>query len=160
MSEKKKPVPIDIENIDLNKMKEKTTDLPGLIEYAHSIGGFQIVPTSEGIIKGQSLKVMHEQAQMQIDQIKEQMKLLATQAQAIKDRVEVSEKIYQAKISFEPVIGQQYYLYLKNSENWLLSMIGPSEWGRTKNKLNYIATVELLADKTWKIIQKSDQFEL
>ena len=80
--------PIDVSKIDLSLMKKKTVDLPGLIEYAHSVGGFSIVPTQEGHIKGKAMQAMKEQTKEHLDLIMEQMKVLARQAQELKDRVD------------------------------------------------------------------------
>ena len=41
---------IDISQIDLEKEKEKITDLPGLIEYAHHAGSAIIKPEDKGRI--------------------------------------------------------------------------------------------------------------
>ena len=58
--------------------------------------------------------------------------------------------IYDAQISFIPVIGQTYFLYEKADASHLVSMISPIEWGRSKNPYkSFVATVRLLADHTW-----------
>lgn len=146
----KKPSPIDIDSIDLQKLKEKTADLPALLEYAHSVGGFAITPTKEGEIKGKAREVMAQQTQMQLEQIFEQMQLLAEQAKRLKERAQLSELIYQAKISFTPVVGQSYYLYKKNDGTNFLSLVAPDEWGKTVKKHSFVSKVTLLADHTWK----------
>ena len=150
MTDKKKPQPIDVNTIDMEKMKELTTDLPGLMEYAHSVGGFQIVPTQEGAIKGKALKAMHQQTNMQLGKLYEQMKLMAKQVQEIKDRTQISEVIYQSHIRFEPVIGDSYFLYSKKGKTHL-SLIAPDEWG-SHSQYEYLAHVKLLADHTWDIL--------
>lgn len=154
MSKIKKPTPINVDLIDLEKMKEKTTDLPGLLEYAHSLGGFSIVPTEQGVIKGKALQAMGEQTQMQLDMIFEQMKVLAKQAKNLKERAEISEKIYEADINFQPVIGEHYYLYQKSNGKNLLSLISPDEWKGKMPFKSFVAEVKLLADHTWKVVEK------
>ncbi len=154
MKEDKKPKPIDIENIDLDHMKKKTTDIPGLLEYAHSVGGFSIVPTKEGSIQGHALKVMEQQTQMQMDQIYDQMKLLATQAKHLQDRAEISLQIYNAEMRFKPVVGEIYYLYEKKDDSKVLSPVSPKEWGETIPFKSFVAKVRLLADHTWDILKE------
>lgn len=149
----KKMKPIDVDKIDLDRMKERTTDIPGLLEYAHTIGSFSIAPTQEGLIKGNALKAMEGQTQMQMDQIYEQMKLLADQAKKIQERAIISKQIYQAKISFKPDIGHTYYLYEKENNEKLLSMITPKEW--TNCPYTFIASVTLLPDHTWDVVSNS-----
>lgn len=148
----KKAKPIDVSKIDLEKMKDKTVDLPGLLEYAHTIGGFSITPTKEGMIKKEALEAMSEQTQMQLDQVFEQMQLLAKQVKAIKERAEVSQIIYGAKISFKPLVNHEYYLYQDNNNDYILSMVSPKEWGEKLPFKSFIHHVKLLADHTWKII--------
>ena len=152
MSKNKKndPKEIDVEKIDMDLMKERTTDIPSLLKYAHSVGGFSVVPTEEGQIKSSAVAAMEDQTQMQLDQIFEQMKLLADQANKIKDRADISYQIYNAKMSFKPLIGKSYFLYRKK-ESRVLSMIGPDEWGKSIPFDEFIAKVTLLSDQTWKI---------
>ena len=92
---------------------------------------------------------------MQLDQIREQIELLAVQAKAIQKRVEISEKIYQSQMNFKPLIGHVYHLYGRDNKEEFLSMVAPNEWGRTSN-LNFIASVKLLADHTWEILEQND----
>ena len=152
----KKATPINVEEVDLDLMKKKTTDMPGLIEFAHSVGGFSIVPTKEGAIKGRALKVMEQQTQMQMDQIYDQMKLLADQARKIQERANVSLDIYDATVGFEPIVGESYYLYEKKDGKNLVSLVSPSEWGKSIPFKRFIAKIKLLADHTWDVVQKDE----
>ncbi len=154
MTEEEKPKPINVDEIDLDLMKKHTTDVPGLIEYAHSVGGFSIVPTKQGAIKGRALKVMEQQTNMQMDQIFKQMKLLAEQAKKIKDRADVSVEIYDATLGFEPLVGNTYFLYEKSDGKKLVSMVSPKEWGEKIPFERFIAQVKLLADHTWDIVEE------
>lgn len=144
---------IDIERIDLEKMKEKTTDNPGLLPYAHQSGSAIIKPEDKGKITGRAVAAMHSQTDMQMAQIYQQMQLLADQAKTIQKRVEVSERIYQSSIAFEPLINHHYFLYEKEDGKDFLSMVAPEEWGRKKRYSKFIAEVKLLADHTWEIIR-------
>lgn len=147
---------IDLERVDLERMEELTTENPGLISFPHTVGSALVKPEDEGKTKGRAVAAMHEQTEMQVQQIYEQMRLLAEQANAIKKRVEVSERIYQAKMSFEPLIGKTYHLYERKDGNDLLSLIAPNEWGRSKPFSKFIASVKLLADHTWEVIEKGE----
>lgn len=145
---------IDVNQIDLDKMKEKTTDMPGLLPYAHQSGSAIIKPEDKGKITGRAVAAMHSQTDMQMAQIYQQMQLLADQAKAIQKRVEVSERIYQASISFEPLINHHYFLYEKEDGTDFLSMVAPEEWGRKKRFSRFIAEIKLLADHTWEIVRE------
>jgi Protein of unknown function (DUF2452) len=87
---------------------------------------------------------------MQLDQIRKQIELLALQAQEIQKRKELSMTIYNAKLTFKPNIGQTYYLYEKNDDSFMLSLVSPKEWGKSGPFKRFIAAVQLLADHTWK----------
>jgi hypothetical protein len=149
----KKNIPIEVSEIDLNLMGKQTADLPALIEYAHSRGGFAIVPTKQGAIKSKAMEALKGQTNMQLDMLFEQMRLLAKQVKTIKDRVDISYEIYEADIHFQPVIGQTYYLYRQVSGKNILSLIGPDEWKESKGFSEFISSVELLADHTWKVVE-------
>ncbi|MFM7629183.1 MAG: DUF2452 domain-containing protein [Algoriphagus sp.] len=144
---------IDVEKLDLELMKEKTTENPGILPYAHHSGSALIKPEDKGKITGRAVAAMHSQTDMQMAQIYDQMQLLAEQAKKIKARVEVSERIYQASISFEPLINHRYFLYQKTDGTDFLSMIAPEEWGRKKDWAHFIAEIKLLADHTWEILR-------
>lgn len=147
--------PIDVEQIDLEKLKEKVAEDPSTLPYAHTVGGVIIKPEDQGKIKANALEAMYQQTDMQMEQIYKQMQLLAEQAKDINTRKTISERIYQAEIRFEPLIGRTYYLYERQGKSDVLSLIAPHEWGKSRKYDNYIATIRLLADHTWEIIEKA-----
>ncbi len=155
----KKPKPIDVNNINLELMKLKVTDMPSLLEYAHTVGGFAIVPTNEGQIKSHARDAMKEQTEEQLSLIFEQMKTLARQVQDIKKRVYVSDLIYNVQMTFTPLVGKIYYLYEMPEGKRYLSLISPKEWGDKMDGQAYIAEVRLNADHTWKVIHSSIEFD-
>lgn len=135
--------------------KDKVAEKPGLLPYAHTVGGFEIKPIDEGREKGKSIRSMEEQTNMQMAQIYKQMELLASQAEKIKQRMDISQQIYQAEMPFVPLIGHQYHLYQKKNGKMLMAMVAPNEWGRRGMPYEkFIATVKLLADHTWEIIEE------
>jgi cellobiose-specific phosphotransferase system component IIA len=146
---------IDVDRIDLDRMKEKTTENPGILPYAHHSGSAIIKPEDKGKITGRAVAAMHSQTDMQMAQIYEQMRLLAEQAKKIQSRIEVSERIYQASIAFEPLINHRYFLYQKADGTDFMSMIAPEEWGRKKDWAAFVAEVKLLADHTWEILREN-----
>ena len=136
--------------------KEKTADEPGLLAYPHTIGSVLVKPEDEGKLKSRALSAMREQTNRQLAQLQKQAELLAKQASALRKRVELSEKIYEAELSFEPFVGNVYHLYQKDSK-FRLMLIGPDEWGRKKpQNIEFIGSVKLLSDHTWEILEESD----
>lgn len=135
--------------------KDKIAENPGLLPYAHTVGGSVIKPIDEGRVKGNALAAMEQQTDMQMAQLYKQMELLAKQAEAIQKRKEVSESIYLSKMSFEPKIGHTYFLYEKESGESVVSLVAPNEWGRRGMPFSeFVAKVRLLADHTWDVIEE------
>jgi hypothetical protein len=120
-----------------------------VLPYSASVAGAVIRPNEEGIIKHKALTAMEQQTNMQLQQIRQQIELLALQAQQIQKRKELSMMIYEASLSFKPNIGQVYYLYQKKDGTHILSLVSPKEWGPSGPYSRFIAGVKLLADHTW-----------
>lgn len=120
-----------------------------ILPYASSVGSVAIRPTKEGMIKHKALSAMEEQTNMQLDQIRQQIELLARQAQEIRKRKELSLMIYEARLSFKPQIGHTYHLYERKDGSHMLSLVAPNEWGGAGPFKQFISSVRLLADHTW-----------
>lgn len=133
--------------------KDKITENPHNLPYAHTLGSPVIKPVDEGKVKGKAMAAMYEQTQNQMDQLREQMQLIADQAQKLHDRVKISEKIYDAKMGFDPLVGHVYFLYVRKNDEYLLSMVSPDEWGKSLPFKSYEGRVKLLADHTWELLR-------
>jgi hypothetical protein len=132
--------------------KDKIAENPHLLPYAHTVGGAVIKPMDKGRVKGRAVAAMYEQTDLQLNQIREQIELLAVQAQRLQQRVGISEAIYQTDMNFEPLIGHTYYLYRRSNGETVLSMVAPTEWGR-KAPYTFVAQVKMLADHTWDVLK-------
>ncbi|MCB0835324.1 MAG: DUF2452 domain-containing protein [Bacteroidetes bacterium] len=139
--------------------KDKITENPHSLPYAYHVGSIVIKPVDIGKVKGKAMTAMKEQTHIQMEQIRRQVELLALQAQEIQKRVEVSEKIYLAEMGFEPSIGEIYHLYEKSDESWVLSLVGPNEWGRKIPYTSFVSSVKMLADHTWELLKSSSESE-
>lgn len=71
-------------------------------------------------------------------------KELQMQYQALLEEYEWNDLVYQAKFSFEPVVGEIYHLYRGDDGINFLSLIGPNEWNK-----EYLGTFKLNSDKKW-----------
>lgn len=130
---------------------EKVAENPGLLPYAHTAGSAVIKPEDMGKAKGRAVLAMRQQTDRQMNQLYEQMEVLAKQAKLLSERKEISERIYDAAMGFEPIINQTYYLYEKEDGTDLLSLVSPEEWGKSFKYSRYLAKVLLLADHTWEV---------
>jgi len=137
--------------------KDFVAENPGLLPYAHHLGSAIIRPIDKGKVKGVAMTAMYQQTGNQLNQLKEQIEVLVAQAQDLHDRIGISEMIYKADCGFKPMINQTYYLYEKEAEKWIMSMVSPSEWGK-RSPYVYIATVELFADHTWQVLDSAKSF--
>jgi hypothetical protein len=152
----KKGKRIDIDQIDLDELREKTSENPGLLSFPHSVGGAMVKPEDQGKVMGRAMSAMKEQTERQLQQLYDQMQVLVKQANNIKSRVHVSEKIYLSQMNFEPIIGQTYFLYEKAEGENVLSMISPQEWGKNPPYQSFVAKVKLLADHTWEVLDANN----
>lgn len=132
--------------------KDKITETPSTLPYAHTVGGAVIKPEDKGKIKGRAMAAMEQQTDRQLAQIKKQIDLLAEQAKAIQKRVEVSNMIYMAEMGFEPLVGHIYHVYEKENDQYVLSMLSPSDWGKSFPYKEHISAAQLLADHTWELL--------
>lgn len=133
--------------------KDKVAENPGLLPYAHTSGSAIIRPEDKGRIRGNAMTAMYDQTDRQMDQLRQQMETLVKQAENLKNRVSVSEMIYQATLGYQPVIHHVYYLYQRDNGESLLSLVSPEEWAR-KKPFTYVASVRLLGDHTWEILHQ------
>ncbi len=140
--------------IDPDKIAENPHSLP----YAHNVGSQIIKPIDKGRVKGRAVSAMYEQTDAQLDQIREQVELLARQARQIHDRVKISEEIYLAEMNFAPLIGDRYHLYRRSNGKPVLSLVGPREWG-SSCPYEFVASVRMLSDHTWEVLEKKDKEE-
>lgn len=129
----------------------KTVENPGLIPFAHTVGGVVIRPEDMGKVKSKAISAMRQQTDRQIKQLYEQMQTLVKQANDVKERVAISERIYQTEMKFEPLVGHSYYLYEREDGTDFLSIVAPDQWGRSAKHKKVISKVTLLADHTWEV---------
>ena len=139
--------------------KDKVAENPGLLPYAHTAGGAVIRPEDMGKTKGRSVTAMRQQTDRQMNQLYEQMEVLARQAKLLTQRKEISERIYDAAMGFEPIINETYYMYERDTGEDLLSLVAPNEWGRSFKYSRFLAKCLLLADHTWDVEYNEEAYK-
>ncbi|RZS99847.1 DUF2452 domain-containing protein [Aquimarina brevivitae] len=87
--------------------------------------------------KNNNIHKVNKQVKAQFDEIKAQYEALMT-------KYEYNNLIYNARFSFEPVVGNVYYLYKDENDDPFLSIIAPEECS-----FNHLGSFRLTADKMW-----------
>lgn len=70
--------------------------------------------------------------------------VLKQQYENLMQEFEWNELIYNAKFSFEPILGEIYHLYRDEKGFNFLSLISPLEWNK-----EHLGTFQLNSDKKW-----------
>ena len=117
--------------------KDKTTESPGILPYAHHVGSALIKPDNTDGFKLRGIHKVNRELSKRMDNLKSEYEKLM-------DEFKWNDIIYHSKISFEPLVGETYYLYLNKNDEYFLSIIDPSQW-----KQNYIGEFELNVDLKW-----------
>lgn len=121
---------------DLQQLRDKSTDKPGLLPYPHHIGSspIKVENTTTFVNRGVN-KVNHE--------FKDRFERLRKEYESLLEEYEWNKIIYESDLRFEPVVGEIYHLY-QNDVNKFISLIGPDEWNK-----EYLGTFKLNSDLKW-----------
>lgn len=146
-------------------MKDPEKDKPlyegeaSFAPYPLTVSSAPIKTEDKRLIKATAYEAMQQHANQQILLLRKQAELILEQVRKIEERVEISRRIYEADLRFTPEVGQHYHLYRKNGKD-VITMIAPDEWGKKMPYDEYIASMILLADKSWEITNKNDDAQL
>jgi hypothetical protein len=61
--------------------------------------------------------------------------------------IQLNERLYTASHNFEPISGEIYHLYKKESGEEFLSLISPEQWKR----FEFIGSYKFLSDGRWEL---------
>ena len=130
MKESKKP---DAVVYDKDKQQYNAHILP----YATGVGAPQITAPDVSSWKNTQVQTVNHEFKAQFNALKEQY------AQMM-ESYDFNKRIYSSKFSFEPIIGETYFLYLDKQGSDFLSLIPP-----TQCRFEYLATCTIGPDKNW-----------
>ena len=86
-----------------------------------------------------------------VDRVNKQFKSkfdeIAKEYQELMQQFEYNELVYNAKFSFEPIIGEDYHLYNNKKEEPFLSLIPPNQCN-----FNHLGSFRLNSQKMWEKI--------
>ena len=95
-----------------------------LLPYATNVGAPAIIPDSVETWKTRGVSKVNHQLSAKFEEIKEEYRKLI-------EEFRWNDLIYNARYNFEPVIGEVYHLYSRNSGELFLSLIEPKMWKQT-----------------------------
>jgi hypothetical protein len=111
------------------------------LPYGSNVGAPAIRPNTEEVTlwKQTNLLKVNHHFETQFEDLKSRyLKLM--------EEFRWNELIYTAKYSFEPVLGETYYLYLDDEDKPYLSLINPTEW---KRNTNFVGAFRLDSGQKW-----------
>jgi len=135
--EKKRP-----DNVVYNE-KELSYDA-ALKPYGTNVGAPSITTVDTSSWKNRSINKINHQVQTKFLELKAEYENMMKQ-------FEYNELIHSSKLSFEPIVGQTYHLYQRDSGEHFLSIIAPHEC-----RFNAVGSFYLNADMIWEKLEKEE----
>ena len=117
-----------------------------LLPYATSVGAPVIIINDVVSWKNRGISNVNKEFENKFNELK-------SQYQSLMEEFQWNELVYNAKFSFEPVIGEIYHLYKGADGIDFLSLIAPQEWNK-----EHIGTFKLNSDKKWIVLNKPERF--
>lgn len=117
-----------------------------LLPYATNIGAPLIKVDDVVSWKSRGISTVNKEFENKFNELK-------IQYQNLMNEFEWNELVYNAKFSFEPVIGEIYHLYVGDDAINFLSLISPQEWNK-----EHIGTFRLNSDKKWIVLNQKPNF--
>jgi hypothetical protein len=113
---------------------------------------FDLVPVEKH--KDIMINVARLHAKQEYDRIMEQVEVLKRQAESLEHRMRVSDMMYDINITFKPVHGKIYYVYLDTLKNkrWI-SMNHPDSWSALGIHHKFVIAVQLMGDSNWQEVE-------
>jgi hypothetical protein len=111
-----------------------------LLSYSTNVGAPSIQLDDVVSWKSRGISAVNKELETKFNELKKQY-------ESLMQEYEWNELVYNAKFSFEPVIGEIYHLYRSEDGTSFLSIIGPTEWNK-----EHLGTFKLNSDKKWVII--------
>ncbi|MDO6491898.1 MAG: DUF2452 domain-containing protein [Cellulophaga sp.] len=133
MKESKKP-----DNVVFNVENQKYD--AALKPYATSVGAPVITTTDNIAWKNRSINKVNHKLEARYLELK-------AQYDAMLEQYEYNKLIFDAKFTFEPIVGQTYHLYKRENNETFLSIIKPNECN-----FNYMGSFYLNVELIWEKI--------
>ncbi len=107
------------------------------LSYASSLGSPAIMAENMDNWKRKNVQGFNHQLKSKVEELKKRY-------EGLLEEYQLNEHIYQAKINFEPVVGETYHLYIGRDGKNFLSMIPPHSWNA-----EHLGAFRLTHDHCW-----------
>jgi len=122
------------DNVVWDENKEKY--VAKLLPYASELNSPLIDVPNVDVFKKRGLEKVSKQFNAELVDLKKKITRFAQEASD-------TQKVYSAKFKFEPIVGEVYFLYEGEKENYL-SLIPPENWGE-----KFIGAFRLSSEYKW-----------
>lgn len=114
---------------------------PNLLPYGITPSAPAIILPDVELFKKNKSQTVRNHFQAKFDEIKKQYEELMLE-------VQINDLIYRARYSFVPIVGQVYHLYRVADDDYILSLIEPSKWG----KYEFLGSFRFGSNDVWEQI--------
>lgn len=127
---------------DLVVFNEETEQYDAALKpYGTSASSPVIKPLNTASWKNDGIQRVNKQLKSKFDEVKKEY-------EALLEKFEYNDLIYNAKFSFEPIFGENYHLYNNKNNEPFLSIIAPEQCS-----FEYLGSFRLNTDKMWEKIE-------
>ncbi len=114
----------------------------GLMPYGTNVGAPAITTSDTVTWKNVNIDKVNKQVKAKYDELK-------AEYDALMEKFEYNNLIYNAKFNFEPIVGEIYHLYRDKNQQPFLSIIAPDHCN-----FDYVESFRLNADRMWEAVKE------
>ena len=123
---------------DLVVFNEETQSYDAALKpYATSASSPVIKPLDTASWKNDGIQRVNQQIQSEFEEVKKQY-------EALMQKFQYNDLVYNSNFNFEPIIGETYFLYKKKDDITFLSIISPEQCN-----FEHIGSFRLNSQKIW-----------
>lgn len=101
-------------------------------------------PTTVGSQKFEPIKVDKSDSIKANNYFNSRLNELKEEYKKLVEEYNWTKLVYEAEYNFQPILGEEYFLYERQNRNIFLSLIPPSQWNQ-----KYLGTFKLLNNGKW-----------
>lgn len=109
--------------------------------YATSASAPVIKPLNTATWRNDGVQRVNKQLKSEFEEVKKQYENLL-------EKFKYNDLVYNSKFSFEPIVGETYYLYNNRKQETFLSIISPEQCS-----FEHLGSFRLNTDKMWEKVQ-------